>query len=217
MGGKKKKCGVILKKYGTSHYLWLSVTTIFFILALFALPYSHDWFDRFTPESEATFRYSMHDETGSIVGDGYITFSCKGGLNANNPLQMDVTLYLNRTFWENYYPLKIIFRPHGTYDFPIMKDERGFPLFADIYLTNQGDDKWTGGRKVVYYQGDFWGANVVFDDRIEIIAPNFIRISSEDVTILVRTNAILLSLTLVTVAFACLNVAITCFNIHRKK
>lgn len=149
------------------------------------------------------------------VGNVSVILTGNGGLSAQNPLHMIVTVYFAKDAFVSSGSHVVVFSPIGAYiaqnasflglsipqDQP-ETDSQGLPINANITLTQQ-DDVWSGGEWVIYNQGCTCGLNMTIDN-ISFAITQPIVISSDDVTVTARTNALLVSLTWVIIAFSAL-------------
>ena len=218
---------------------------LFFVaLAILSTPTpGPDWF---TPETPATFVFALGFtlskvekvvetvilsnntaiittttttvKTSSYLGRGFVTLRGKGGLSADPPLRMSVTLYFHGDAYAELVALlgepRIEFTPIGAFateDSPIpfvpivsKKDNQGFPIAASIPLAKYGD-KWTGERTVIYNQGGLMPANLTVGNWT-VQTTSAIEIDSAAVTVTARTNSLLVSLTWVIIALAAVEI-----------
>lgn len=185
------------------------------IFLLFILSLPIEPLNLLTPESTATYIFGMNAQltdknTSRVVHllDGYATVHGKGGLSANNPLTVSITLYFSQNKSEVTFNMREVeVGLHGAYKYPLAYDSRGFPEFAHIPLSKQGD-KWTGEGKVMYYAGDVWGGDLRIDGDPQRL-PNSIHIGSAEITTSAQTNALFISLTLAFGIFAVLELRTT--------
>lgn len=169
------------------------------------------------------------NETVSPVGNGFVTIYGKGGLSANNPLEIEVTLYLI-----DLVALTTIvkFEARGAFeaqDFilpfqPIWKvDTQGFPILANITLNPQVTScvglfryavcqplkesswgvKWFGRGRIVFAQGGNINDTITIGNS-KYLSSQPIVISSADVTVTARTNSLVIGLTLALIGFGVL-------------
>jgi hypothetical protein len=154
--------------------------------------------------------YSEAVTTSKFVGNGTVTLSGKGGLSAGNQLEMDVVVYFAKGTFDSRTP-QIYFSPTGAFvaeswlgipqDSPQI-DMQNLPIDANITLVPSGN-RWTGYQWVIYNQGGSFTPTMSIDGILfPIVGP--IEIGSEDVTVTARTNALLVSLTWVIIAFSIL-------------
>lgn len=157
----------------------------------------------------------VHNATQTIVtvrgvGNGTVTLTGKGGLSAGNQVEMQVTAYFAQNYFGSRTP-NISFSPIGASEaaswlgIPQDKpetDRLGLPVDANITLKPSGN-AWTGDDWVIYNQGGSYDSRMVING-MPFTVVGSIQIGAEDVTVTARTNALLVSLTWVIVAFSAL-------------
>ena len=184
---------------------------VFAVLALLALPYEP--LNRLTPDTEAVFEFASKDS--SVVGNLHV--SGKGGISAGNPLTLDVTLNVSQTKL-NFTLQKVLFVPDSAILYPIVTNALGFPTHPTLSMKKVSEVEWWGQLKVIYYQEGSYGADLILQGPLKsnpllVIVntghlPFAIHVSSEDVTVTAKTNALLLSLSLAFLAFSCLELRV---------
>lgn len=157
----------------------------------------------------------VHIHTERMVGNGTVTLFGKGGLSAGNPIEMTVVVYFLKDTFDMTPQPTIVFLPTGAFAAEVYNilcisipqdrpqtDAQGIPQDANIMLTIQGD-KWTGKEWVIYNQGSSLTPTIkILNSSVALSGP--IEIGSEDATLAARTNALLVSLTWVTIVISAL-------------
>lgn len=138
---------------------------------------------------------------------GAITLTGKGGLSADNSLSVSLTVYFNKQYGFNPdEPNAVLLTLQSAYFDPPMKDDFGFPQWANLSLTKQQStlpywDMWGTSENVGirYDQGGTYGGNLILDGNSthagNYTLPPYIRIGNDDVTVSAKTNQLLISLT----------------------
>lgn len=184
---------------------------LFAVSSIFALPYEPE-FNAFTPKSEAYF------QLGNSYYHYLVYLNGRGGISAGNPLNFNVTLYTNETTLSNYTVNSVSILFNGSLAYPLLRNNEGF-LKTDIFLLhNFGGNRWSTIGQVIYYSAGDWGTTVTLNCTLKAnpyrpttfrsSSVGNVQISSEDVTVLSKTNAYLLSLSFAFLSFVCLELRV---------
>ena len=189
---------------------WVVYSFVALFLALTILSWPSEQFDIFSPPIDAILpigaarivTYPNGTQTSTLVASGGISLSGKGGLSADNPLKMKVTLFINTTAL-GFEPSLVTFVPLGASPYPHPPEKQSLPVAVAIALTKSVDNKWTGEGSIIYYQPGTMKWEIHMDG-IVAVGPEQIEIDSAAVTVAARTNSLLVSLTWVILLFAVL-------------
>lgn len=189
---------------------------LFALTAIFVLPYEP--LDVLTPQTRTYIAFqAFYPSTRSYLDRGYVWATSKGGISADNPITLAVTLYTNPN--SNITINSIYFTAEGCYAYPIQTNALGFPIVMAMALQPQGQNKWVSGDfRVIYFKPGDYSANITLVGATKVNPGtslimqgptlDVIHISGEDVTVAAKTNALLLSLSLAFLAFSCLELRV---------
>ncbi len=185
---------------------------VFAVSALFALPYD-PMFNVFTPRSETYAQFGNSNYFHWVV---HVTG--KGGISAGNPLSFNATLYTNETTLADYNVDSVGFLFNDSYSYPLTANNESLLTTSVFLLGHIRDNKWSATGQIIYYQAGAFATTVNMHctakgnpNYVTIVhgsSPALIQISSEDVTVLAKTNAYLLSLSFAFLSFACLELRV---------
>jgi len=195
------------------------ILTVLFILfavaALFALPYEPE-FNAFTPRSVA------YTQIGTRYYSYLVYVSGRGGISAGNPIYFNVTAFTNQTQFSNYVVDSVYFMFNASYAYPPVKSQ-GIFTTPTFMLGQIGSNVWTRTGQIIYYHAGDYAATIFIHSimknnslralEVDSATAGVIQVSSEDVTVLAKTNAYLLSLSFAFLSFVCLELRI---EEHRK-
>jgi hypothetical protein len=139
------------------------------------------------------------------VGGGMVTFTGNGSISAGNHLIANITVYINTTAAGGV-PSSVVVKLPGAFFDPRSFDSHGIAAWAAISLAPYGD-VWRMVNHVMYDQGGSQPIEVYVDNNLVGTAGQ-VQIGSQDVTVSLRTNSLLLSLTWVIIAFAVLELRV---------
>lgn len=197
---------------------------LFVFLAIISLPLDFvPYSEHFVPQTKATFSFVALDQNlrNATLLFGVLTLTGVGGLSADNPLTMSVTVEIAPNATGIVDPLQMAFLPELAYNCPVgagcpQNGTNGLPLLSVIPLAQNGLT-WSGQQRVEYFNsGTFLAQIQAFNNSYpdpshptvplkEVFGTSpIIEISPEDVTVSATTDAYTIALTFVIVALAIL-------------
>jgi hypothetical protein len=195
----------------------LGIGFVFFATTAFlVLPYEP--LNVLTPQTESYISFAGYfpSETQPYIDQGYVWITSKGGISADNPITLDVTLYTNSA--SDFTANSVYFTPLDCYDYPIHTNALGFPFARTAILGQQEQNKWVGELHVIYYKAGDFPVNITLvgfsknNPHAQItftgLTSEVIHISREDVTVTAKTNSLLFTLSLAFLAFSCLELTV---------
>jgi hypothetical protein len=140
---------------------------------------------------------------------GLVTITGKGGISAQNDLDLEATLYVNETFL-GHRVSSLLLTPLGAAS-PSMipTPEGGMPQLV-IDLARMNETEWTTGEppiSIVYNQEGIYYMRISIDN-YSAVSSSYLAVSSEGVTVAARTNSLLVSLTWAILLFAVLELRV---------
>jgi hypothetical protein len=149
-----------------------------------------------------------------MLGGGMVIFTGNGSISAGNPLLTKVIVYLNTTV-TGQTPESVVIKFPGAFLNPPSFDSHGLTGYAALALTRYGD-LWNGTTRLKYNQGGPQQIPIYIDENLVDVAGE-IQMSSQDVTVAMTTNSLLLSLTWAILSFAVLELRVDSDRRERKQ